>query len=148
MALTTDIRFLWPPNFDGNPPENGGWKKVILHLTAICEGQYKTAICEGQSCGEESDVVKLDISELRKIGGTVPTRTVVEKIEWDISGLSNVLLEWDRAPDAIIAVLSARGKIENDLTDQGDDLTGDILLTTDGMVDGSSYDIVLTVRLK
>lgn len=139
MALITNVTWLWPPNWDGNPPENGGWKKVILHLTAICEGQ---------SCGEESDVVKLDISELRKIGGTVPTRTVVEKIEWDISGLSNVLLEWDRAPDAIIAVLSGRGKIEHDITDQGDDLTGDILLTSDGMSDGSSYDIVLSVRLK
>ena len=138
MALITSTQFLWPPNYDGNPPENGGLKKVILHLTGRCE----------TSGDEEVDVVKLDISELRKVDGVAPTRTVVEKIEWDISGLSNVLLEWDRAPDATIAVLSGRGKIEHDITDQGDDLTGDILLTTDAVVDGSSYDIVLSVRLK
>ena len=138
MALITNVAWLWPPNYDENFPETGGFKKVILHLTGRCE----------TSGDEEVDVVKLDISELRKLDGVAPTRTVVEKIEWDISGLNNVLLEWDRAPDATIAVLSARGKIENDLTDQGDDLTGDILLTTTGMADGSSYDIVMSVRLK
>lgn len=138
MALVTNIQWIWPPNYDGNPPETGGLKKVILHLTGRCE----------TSGDEEIDVVKLDISELRKVDGTVPTRTVIEKIEWDISGLNNVLLEWDRAPDATIAVLSGRGKIEHDITDQGDDLTGDILLTTDTVADGSSYDIVMAVRLK
>jgi len=138
MALTTNTTWVHPPNWDGNPPENGGWKRIILHLTGRCE----------TSGDEEVDVVKLDISELRKIDGVAPDRTVVEKIEWDISGLNNILLEWDRAPDATIAVLSGRGKSEHDITDQGDDLTGDILLTTDGVTDGSSYDIFLTVRLK
>lgn len=138
MALITNVAWVWPPNWDGNPPENGGWKKVTIHLTGRCE----------TSGSEEADVVKLDISELRKTDGTAPTRTVVEMIKWDISGLNNVLLEWDRAPDSTIAVLSGRGEINNDLTDQGDDLTGDILLTTDGVADGSSYDIVIGVRLK
>ncbi len=140
MALITNVNYVWPPNWDGNPPLTGGFKKVILHMTGRCE----------TSGDEEVDVVKLDISELRKIDGTVPIRTVIEKLEWDISGLNNVMLEWDRAPDAIIAVLSARGRKEQDLVDpsDGSDGTGDILLTTDGVVDGSSYDIIMTVRLK
>lgn len=140
MALITNVNYVWPPNWDGNPPLTGGWKKVILHMIGRCE----------TSGDEEVDVVKLDISELRKIDGTIPIRTVVEKLQWDISGLNNVMLEWDRAPDAIIAVLSARGIKEQDLVDpsDGSDGTGDILLTTDGVADGSSYDIMMAVRLK
>ena len=140
MALTTTKRWIWPPNWDGNPPENGGWKKVTIHLTGRCV----------TSGAEEVDVVKLDISELRKLDGTVPTRTVVEKLQWDITGISNVLLEWDRNPHSVIAVLSGRGNTERAIVDDSDgigDGTGDILLTT--LMDAnSSYDITMTVRLK
>lgn len=134
-------RWIWPPNWDETPPENGGWKKVEIHLSATCEGQ---------SCAEESDVVKLDISELRKIDGTAPTRTVVEEIAWDISGFNFVRLEWDRSPDSLIAILSGRGHQKKDITDSGEagEGSGDILLTTDGIGDGTSYDIFLTIRLK
>jgi len=134
-----DTRWIWPPNWDENAPATGGWKKVEIHLTATCEGQ---------SCDEESDVVKIDISQLRKVDGTAPTRTVVEQIRWDISGFNFVRLEWDRSPDSMIAVLSGRGEQTKDIVDEGDDLTGDILLTTDNMTDGASYDIFITVRLK
>lgn len=134
-------RWIWPPNFDENIPETGGLKKVEIHLSATCEGA---------SCAEESDVVKLDISELRKIDGTAPTRTVIEKMVWDISGFNFVRLEWDREPDALIAILSGRGTQEADITDPGEagEGSGDIILTTDGMGDGASYDIFVTVRLK
>jgi len=135
-------KWIWPPNWDENPPENGGWKKVEFHLTCTCEGQ---------SCAEESEVVKLDISELRKVDGIIPTRTVVEKIVWDISGFNFVRLAWHRNPNETIAVLSGRGKIEHDIVDNINNIgaeTGDILLTTDGITDGSSYDITITVRLK
>ena len=134
-------RWIWPPNWDENAPAIGGWKKVEIPLTATCEGQ---------SCDEESDVVKLDISELRKVDGTVPARTVVEQIRWDISGFNFVRLEWDRAPDSMIAVLSGRGEQTKDIVDAGEagEGPGDIILTTDGMGDGASYDIFLTVRLK
>ena len=140
MALITNVQWIWPPNYDGNPPENGGFKKVIFHLTGRCE----------ISGNEEVDVIKLDISELRKTNGVAPTRSVVESLSWDISGLNNVLLEFDRAPDATIAVMSAQGRIEYDIVDKSDgsDGTGDILLTTDGVTDGSSYDILMTVKLK
>lgn len=143
MPLTTDIQWVWPPNYDGNPPATGGFKKVKLHLTGI-------ALSVAGSGEEETDVVKLDISELRKIDGTAPTRTVIESLSWDISGLKNVILEWDRAPDKVIAVMSERGKIESDIVDASDDPdgTGDILLTTTGVALGSSYDIMMTVRLK
>ena len=94
--------------------------------------------------------MKLDISELRKVDGTVPARTVVEQIRWDISGFNFVRLEWDRAPDSMIAVLSGRGEQTKDIVDAGEagEGPGDIILTTDGMGDGASYDIFLTVRLK
>jgi len=141
--MTTDIQWIWPPNYDGNPPAHGGFKKVKLHLTGV-------ALSVLESGEEETDVVKLDISELRKTNGDVPTRTAIESLSWDISGLNYVLLEWDRAPDKKIAVLSGQGEINNTLVDgsDGTDGTGDILLTTSGVELGSSYDITMTVRLK
>jgi len=143
MPLTTDVQWIYPPNYDGNPPATGGFKKVMLHLTGV-------ALSVEGSGEEETDVVKLDISELRKPDGTVPTRTVIESLSWDISGLKNVVLEWDRAPDKVIAVMSERGKVEEAIVDESDgsDGTGDILLTTMGVALGSSYDIMMTVRLK
>jgi len=143
MPLTTDIQWIWPPNYDGNPPANGGFKEVTLHLTGV-------ALSVSASGEEETDVVKLDISELRKVNGDIPTRTVVKYLSWDISGLKNVILEWDRAPDKVIAVLSERGEIKHGIVDESDgtDGTGDIMLSTNGVALGSSYDIMMTVGLK
>jgi hypothetical protein len=142
MALTAKIQYIHPTNWDGNIPVNGGWKKVILHLTAICS-------LIGAN-DEETDVVKLDLSELRKIDGTVPTRTSIEKIEWSMSGFNNVKLSWDRAPENTIAVLAGHGKIKTAIVDQSEegDKTGDVLLTTFGAAAGSVYDITITIRLK
>jgi hypothetical protein len=141
--MTTDIQWIWPPNYDGNPPDRGGFKKVKLHLTGV-------ALSVLEAGEEETDVVKLDISELRKTNGDVPTRTAIESLSWGIDNLNYVLLEWDRAPDNTIAVLSGQGEINSPLVDESDgtDGTGNILLTTSGVKLGSSYDITMTVQLK
>lgn len=141
MALIANVQWIWPPNYDGNHPEIGGFKKVTLHLTARCD-------TDGINT-DETDVVKLDISELRKSDGVAPTRLRIESLKWSISGFDNVLLEFDRAPDATIAVMSGEGEAF-DIVDESDgtDLTGDLLLTTYAAAAGSNYDITLTAILK
>lgn len=142
MALTANIAWLHPQNWDGNPPLTGGWRKVILHLTGICNATGVNT--------DESDVIKLDISELRKLDGTAPTRTVIESAEWNIGGFDNIKLSWDRAPENTILVMSRHGKIEYAIVDPGEegDRTGDLLISTVGAAVGAVYDITLCVRLK
>lgn len=142
MSDTVRVRFVYPPNWDGNPPEKGGWRQVTIQLSGISDG-----------VGEE-EVVKLDISELRTVTGAPPSRTVIERLEWDISGIDNIHLQWDRNPKETIAVLSGWGKANyspmSGLPDPGEagDATGDILLTSNGAAAGGSYSILMTVRLK
>jgi len=142
MADTANVRFIYPPNWDGNPPEKGGWRQVVLQLTGISDGTG------------ESEVTKLDISQLRKVDGSIPTRTSILGIKWNVKGIDNVHLQWDRSPKATIAALSGEGK--RDYRSKGGivdpsgagDRTGDILLTSNGAGAGGVYDIELTVKLK
>lgn len=147
MADTVAINWIFPPNWDGNQSEPGekhpGYRKMIVQLICLSDGTGET------------DVQKVDISELRNSVGEIVTRTVVEKVEYNISGL-NVLLEWDRAPHAEICRLvgangAISGCIKHDVVDPSDgvdDRTGDILLTTTGFTAGDGYNITLHIRLK
>jgi hypothetical protein len=148
MADTVNIRWVYPPNYDRapNPPDNNGWKRVVIQMTGLSDGTGETA------------VTKLNISELRTTSGSVPTRTAVERIEYNIYG-KTVKLEWDRAPKELISLLNGAGgpsqgvldwKKQGGLVDPGKagDGTGDILLTTTDATSGDSYDITMTVRLK
>ncbi len=140
MALTVTTKYIHPPNYAGTPPTTGGFKRVIVHLTGRCGVDSNNV--------DESAVKKIDISTLTKVNGVAPIRTVVESIEWNISGFSNVLLQWDRTTDATIATLSGTGKLCRDIVDNSTGDTGDILLTTFGASAGATYDILLNVRLK
>jgi hypothetical protein len=147
MAWTTEIKWIFPPNWDGNPSPDGkqGWREVEAQLTGLATATE-----------EETNVKKVDISELRMPDGTIPTRTVVRDIVYDNNGLTSLRLDWDRSPKALIARLPGDGEgcIKGPLTDPGDGLnngegdTGDILLTTVGGSSGDSYLISLKIKLK
>ncbi len=142
MSDTVNVRWIYPPNWDGNSPDIGGLKKVIIELNGISDGSG------------ESEVVKLDISDLCTTNGVAPSRTVIEQLEWDISGIDNVHLQWDRNPKETIKVLSGQDKrdyrSQGGLVDPGEagDATGDILLTSNSPAVGGSYSILMIVRLK
>lgn len=100
----------------------------------------------------ESAVVKVDKSALTGPDGTEPTKLVVERIEYDISGMT-VRLHWDHTTDDEIAVISGAGYLDwreagglVDPATAGD--TGDILFTTNGHTLGDTYNITLWLRLK
>lgn len=141
---TVTVKYLWPPNFDGNPPEPGqpGWRRIRVQMTSVSDGTG------------ESAVKKIDISDLRRPDGQAVVRTAVEKIEYSIFGFTSVKLEWDRTPKETIAVLTETGNPidytqSGGLAEQSDgtDSTGDILLTSAGATAGDSYNIVISLLL-
>ena len=100
----------------------------------------------------ESGVVKIDKSAITGPDGTEPSKIVVEKIEYDISGMT-VRLYWDHTTDDEIAVISGAGYMDwtsvGGLVDPGSaGDTGDVLLTTNAHTAGDTYTITLYVRLK
>ena len=142
MADTVSVEYLYPPNWDLNPPESGGWRRVIAQLRGVSDGTGET------------DVQKIDISELRTTDGRVPTRTAVEWIQYSVSEGWSVLLEWDRSPNSVIVRLTGSGELDwtktggkPDASEAGD-RTGDIQLTTVGAAANDSYDITICLKLK
>lgn len=155
MADTVRITWLYPPNWDGtywggagggspDPPDNVpiGWKRMKLQLTNLSDGTG------------ESDVVKLDRSELYGIDGLACEKIVIDKIKYQTYGMS-VRLEWDMTPDQLIAMLpeNSEGCIEGPFFPDYDGAygvgeTGDLLLTTIGHTANDSYNITLDIKIK
>ena len=118
-----------------------GARLQIVHLTNESDGTGET------------DVRKVDISELKDGNGQVATYSTVLLIEYSVADFNYVVLEWDHGTDDEIAVLKGQGVIDwyavGGKTDPGTaDGTGDIVLTTDGGTDGAMYDITIHMRAK
>lgn len=118
-----------------------GTRHYTVHLTNESDGTG------------ESGVAKIDISALTGPDGTAPTRTSIMEIDYSVAGFNYITLAWDHTADDVAMVLKGNGYV--DFSESGGLVdpastggTGDILLTTDGGADGSSYDITLKIRLK
>ena len=146
MADTVSVTYLYPPNMlDGNWDEKQGNRRVVVKLAGSSDGTGETL------------VKKIDLSDLKTCAGNVPGRTVLEKLQWDVTGMVCTLM-WDRTPLEVLYVINADGGISSDskdwtgfggMLDPGnDDGTGDILLTTTAATAGDSYVITITLRLK
>ena len=118
-----------------------GTRHYIVHLTNESDGTG------------ESAVSKIDISTLTGPDGTAPTKTSIMEIDYAVSGFNYITLAWDHTTDDVAMVLKGNGYVnfeaDGGLVDPASTGgTGDILLTTDGSADGSSYDIRIKIRLK
>ena len=144
MADLTKIKWLYPPNFEGTYPadtKNGHRRHVIL--------------CTNYSDGTgEDDEVKLRRTDMVTSEGQIPSKLVVEKIDYHISGMS-VEISFNNDNEEVIAMLyTGDGTIDfrpqGGFTPEDDDdnLGGDIVFTTANEDTGDSYNIILTVRLK
>lgn len=144
MADTVTTKWVWPPNWDGGFDDNKGTRKWIAQFTNISDGTG------------ESAVRKINISELFLPDGTTPTRSIIEKIEYDAFGFTSIRLYWDRTPAANIAVLAGNNHACIDYTKEGGNVdpgesgdgTGDFMLTASGATSGDSYNVKITFRLK
>ena len=145
MADLTKIKWLYPPNFVGTYPadtKNGHRRHVILCTNFSEDG-----------VGEENEI-KLRRTDMLTSGGQVPSKLVIEKIDYHVAGMS-VGIGYNNDNDEWAAMLySGDGTIDyrsqGGFTpeDDGDNLAGDIIFTTTNQTGGDSYNITLTVRLK
>lgn len=124
-------------------------------LTIQSDGTYHIIRITNESDGTgESGVIKVNKSSLSDTRGNEPIAVDIEKIFGHVSGFNYITLDWDHATDDEIGVF--KGNIYEDYCrDTGllrdptiNDSTGDILLSTDGAVDGASYNLTLVCRLR
>jgi len=102
----------------------------------------------------ESAVQKVDISTLLGPDGKVglaPSRFAIKSCRWDVQGFTSVQVLFDATTDDEALTLSGNGYDEFDppIQDpQSTGTTGDIRVTTNGAINGASYDITLTLIKK
>jgi hypothetical protein len=145
MADETQIKWLYPPNFVGtyDTGTKNGHRRHIVQCISYSDGTG------------EDDSVKLKRTDMLTSAGNIPSKLVVEKIEYDISGMG-VVISCNNTNDEEIARLYntqgvkefVGGFIPMDETEGEPFEGGDIVFTTFDASDGDSYDITLTVRLK
>uniref|UniRef100_A0A6M3IPG0 Putative structural protein n=1 Tax=viral metagenome TaxID=1070528 RepID=A0A6M3IPG0_9ZZZZ len=161
MADQVGINFIYPPNFEGTfPPDSiSGHRRYIVQLTCFSDGT-----------GEE-DVIKIRRTDLLGPYGVVPSSLVIEKIEYDVAGMT-ALIDWSANTDDRIAVFNntngcldwtkSGGRYINDTNPTNDPEWGNIIIntTTDAFgtsdIDlpltapdpGSSYNMTFHLRTK
>jgi|ERR1700752_773868 len=109
-----------------------GVRNAVMQFTGVSDGS-----------GQETGVIKVDVSQLNP----PPVSVKVNRIEYDVNG-GNVKLSWDADSDVDFAILSGQNVLEycniNGLVNSaGEGKTGDILLSTLGFEENSSYTIKL-----
>jgi hypothetical protein len=131
MADTVDIATLFS--------ETGARRRTI-NLTNECDGTG------------ESAVIKINVSDLTGPTGQTVSSVRIQKIDFIIGGFNYVVLEFNASTNDEIAVLSGSGRVDfrpyggkKDPRSAGSD--GDVVLTTDGNIDGNSYNIIIEFTL-
>ena len=148
MADETRIKWLYPPNFEGT--FDAGTKNGHRRYTVLC-----TNYSDGTG---EDHAIKVKRTDLLTVDGKVPSKLVVEKINYQISGMT-VRISFNNINDEEIALLyESVGTVdftpqggfcpEDDVLTGEDDYAGDIIFTTANETLGDSYDITMTVRPK
>ena len=143
MADETTIKWLYPPNFSGT--YKAGAKGHLRHRIQ----------CTNYSDGTgEDESIKVKRTDLKTITGEVPSKIVIEQIEYELSGMG-VEISYNNINNEIVAILDDTSGCL-DFTGEGgfvpadddDDEGGDIIFTTFGQSLGDTYNIILTVRPK
>jgi hypothetical protein len=114
--------------------------RLVVNLTNTSDGTGEAA------------VAKVDISAFTCPNGLAATYSAIERIEYNISGMTVTLL-WDHTTDDVAAVISGSGIIDQSVDGMRVDPrstggTGDLLLTTTGHTAADTYDITIYMKLK
>ena len=143
MAVTTDIQYIWPPNFvEGTDTMNANQRKIAIRVTGVASDG--TELTDGEL---------IDKSDLLGPAGAEPGRLVLLEAEWSISTFDAVIIEWnDAGGDEEMLRLSGAGF--KDYREYGGlkplevHSDGNIVLTTLGAGANASFDISLVFKLK
>ena len=114
-----------------------GKRNTVMQFTGVSDGS-----------GQETGAIKVDVSELRP----QPLTVKIKRIEYDVND-GNIKLSWDADTDVDFAILSGQGmldycKIDGLINSAGAGRTGDILLSTLGFAENSSYTLKLEMIKK
>jgi len=150
MADTVDVKWSYPPNWGDAPNLSDDQRQGFRYIEVQLVG---TSDASG-----ETDVVKVDISTLRRADGQPVVKTAVEWMRWHVFGMT-IVLEWDRTPHKEIYRINANGVMSDGSVcwqssgglvdpDDGTSGTGDILLTSTNADAGDMYEINMGIRLK
>ena len=124
-------------------------------LVLISDGRVHHARFTNESDGTgESAVVKVDMSGLTTFNQHVIKAVDVYRIFGQMDGFNYLNIEWDATTNDEIVPISP-GSFDMDWRDSGGlrnplstGATGDIVFTTDGASDGSSYNITMECRIR
>lgn len=124
-------------------------------LVLISDGRVHHARFTNESDGTgESNVVKVDMSNLTTVGTNKIKAVDIDRCFGIVGGFNYVTIRFDASTDDEALVL-APGTFDFDFTDSGGirnplsaGTTGDIMFTTDGAFDGSSYNITLETTIR
>jgi hypothetical protein len=144
------VKFLYPQNFEGTFDADDspyqGHRRYVVH----CTNYFNT------SNTSEDTAIKLKRDDLRLPGGQTPAKLIIERIEWDIAGLT-ARVHYNNMNDEEVAVLYSGQGVkdytkyggycpeEDDLEDEHD-YAGDICISTSNETSGDSYDITIFAR--
>jgi len=146
MALTTSTEYIYPRGYQQGDwiEKNNGPRRYCVQL-----------IGEGTGAEDEADVRKLVLADhVTPLCEAASDKFIIEKIEYEIRGFTGISLEFDRVPQKVFFKMGGDNNGKQDFTrwgglpDDGDDGTGDILLTTNGGGQYDVYNIILTFRVK
>jgi hypothetical protein len=121
--------------------------------TTIFDGKKRLVMkFTNQSDGTgESSVVKVDKSTFTGLNGAEPSSLVVEKMEYELSGMQ-VVIKANHTSAITVAVLQHSGVLDwtdvGGIQTSGSGGTGDLEFTTLNHSAGDSYDITLYLRKK
>lgn len=142
MAVTTDVKYLFPANFvEGTDTMGPNQRRIIVRVTGVAS-----------DATEATDVVVVDKSDLLGPAGAEPSKLSIVEAEWSISTFDAVIIEWDDGTDEEAMRLSGAGfkdyRFAGGLNSDGSSQTGDIILSTLGAAANASFDISLELKLK
>ncbi len=114
-------------------------------------GDYITRFTNQSDGTGESAVAKIDVSALLNPAGETATKVQIERIEYAVNGFNYVHIYWDHTSDVTVAVLPLGSGVMDftsfgGFNDPGAGGTGDVTFTTDGAIDGASYDMTIYYR--
>lgn len=147
MADLTQIKWLYPPNFEGTyeTGRKDGHRRHIVLCTNYSDGTG------------EDDAIKLKRTDMLTSAGNIPSKLVIEKIWYQVAGMT-VIITYNNTNDEEVARLYTGentidfrphgGFVPMDEIEGEDSEGGDIVFTTENETLGDSYNIILTVRLK